>query len=122
MSESSQGQLQNFTIDQFAGSAALIIGSIGALLTIIWQSRCLCRCRIGCSDQCYIFDCSREPPPIVTDEEAGDIIKKEDEILKKEDEIFKKHLIIRGCQERWNPNQKLNYKKIILNSFPQTLQ
>ena len=25
------GQLQNFTIDQFAGSAALIIGSIGAL-------------------------------------------------------------------------------------------
>ena len=79
----SQGQLQNFTIDQFAGSAALIIGSIGALLTIIWQSRCLCRCRIGCSDQCYIFDCSREPPPVVTDEEAGDIIKKEDEILKK---------------------------------------
>ena len=86
----SQGQLQNFTIDQFAGSAALIIGSIGALLTIIWQSRCLCRCRIGCSDQCYIFDCSREPPPVVTDEEAGDIIKKEDEILKKEDEILKK--------------------------------
>ena len=33
------GTLQDFTIDQAAGSAALVIGSIGALLTIIWQSR-----------------------------------------------------------------------------------
>ena len=52
------GQLQNFTIDQFAGSAALIIGSIGALLTIIWQSRCHCKCNL-----CYIFQCERKPPP-----------------------------------------------------------
>ena len=99
----SQGQLQNFTIDQFAGSAALIIGSIGALLTIIWQSRCLCRCRIGCSDQCYIFDCSREPPPVVTDEEAGDIIKKEDEILKKEDEILDEVIVPKTDTEKIKP-------------------
>ena len=52
------GQLQNFTIDQFAGSAALIIGSVGALLTIIWQSRCHCKCNL-----CYIFQCERKPPP-----------------------------------------------------------
>ena len=52
------GKLQNFTIDQFAGSAALIIGSIGALLTIIWQSRCHCKCNL-----CYIFQCERKPPP-----------------------------------------------------------
>ena len=51
------GQLQNFTIDQFAGSAALIIGSVGALLTIIWQSRCHCKCNL-----CYIFQCERKPP------------------------------------------------------------
>jgi hypothetical protein len=51
------GQLQDFTIDQFAGSAALIIGSIGALLTIIWQSRCHCKCNL-----CYIFQCERKPP------------------------------------------------------------
>ena len=38
------GQLQNFTIDQFAGSDALIIGSIGALLTIIWQGMLWGRC------------------------------------------------------------------------------
>ena len=51
------GKLQNFTIDQFAGSAALIIGSVGALLTIIWQSRCHCKCNL-----CYIFQCERKPP------------------------------------------------------------
>ena len=67
MSESTgdrpSGQLQDFTIDQFAGALALILGSIGGLLMIIWKSRCLCRCRLGLSDKCYIFDCSREPPP-----------------------------------------------------------
>ena len=55
--------LENFTIDQLAGSTALILGALGGLLTIIWKSRCLCRCRVGLSDKCYIFDCSREPPP-----------------------------------------------------------
>jgi hypothetical protein len=52
------GTLQDFTIDQAAGSAALVIGSIGALLTIIWQSRCHCKCNL-----CYIFQCERRPPP-----------------------------------------------------------
>eukprot|EP01046_Picozoa_sp_COSAG06_P044613 COSAG06_NODE_6040_length_3139_cov_9.505592_3_plen_99_part_00 len=58
------GQLQNFTVDQLAGAVALSLGALGSLLLVIWQSRCLCRCRIGISDQCYLFDCSREPPPI----------------------------------------------------------
>ena len=62
-------EIEQMTIDQFAGSLALVISSIGALLTIIWQSRCLCKCRVGLSDTCYIFDCSREPPPL--DEEQG---------------------------------------------------
>ena len=60
----SGGQLQDFTIDQFAGAFALSMGAIGTLLLVVWQSRCLCKCRLGCSDSCYIFDCSREPPPI----------------------------------------------------------
>jgi len=72
MSESSSveiagGQLQSFTIDQAAGAIALSLGALGSLLLVIWQSRCLCRCRIGVSDQCYIFDCSREPPPVEDD-------------------------------------------------------
>ena len=75
MSESSSveiagGQLQSFTIDQAAGAIALSLGALGSLLLVIWQSRCLCRCRIGLSDQCYLFDCSREPPPV--DDDAGE--------------------------------------------------
>ena len=58
------GQLQNYTVDQLAGAVALTLGALGSLLLVIWQSRCLCRCRIGISDQCYLFDCSREPPPL----------------------------------------------------------
>lgn len=74
--------LENFTIDQLAGSTALILGALGGLLTIIWKSRCLCRCRIGLSDKCYIFDCSREPPPIEeVKEEEGEEPNTDEEIL-----------------------------------------
>ena len=65
--ETQHGRLQDFTIDQFAGATALVLGSIGGLLMIIWKSRCLCRCRLGLSDKCYIFDCERAPPPLETD-------------------------------------------------------
>lgn len=68
----SSGQLQSFTIDQAAGALALSLGAIGSLLLVVWQSRCLCRCRIGCSDTCYLFDCAREPPKEeVADENAS---------------------------------------------------
>lgn len=76
-------QMEDFTIDQFAGSAALILGSCASLLLVIWQSRCLCKCRIGCSDNCYIFDCSREPAPLETteDEETPPDINREEDII-----------------------------------------
>ena len=51
------GKMEDFTIDQFAGSLALILGSIGGLLMIIWKSRCACR--INC---CWLFRCERLPP------------------------------------------------------------
>ena len=57
------GKMEDFTIDQFAGSMALILGSIGGLLMIIWKSRC--KCGMNC---CGLFKCSREPP---TDEGDG---------------------------------------------------
>lgn len=66
------GQLQDYTVDQAAGAIALTLGALGSLLLVIWQSRCLCRCRIGFSDQCYIFDCQREPPPDVEKGEEND--------------------------------------------------
>jgi len=56
------GKMEDFTIDQFAGSLALILGSIGGLLMIIWKSRCACR--INC---CWLFRCERLPP----DESGG---------------------------------------------------
>ncbi len=62
-------EIEKMSIDQLAGSIVLFLGAIGSLLLVIWQSRCLCKCRIGCSDSCYIFDCSREPPPLNPDEE-----------------------------------------------------
>lgn len=31
------GQLQDFTIDQFAGATPLVLGSVGGLLMIIWK-------------------------------------------------------------------------------------
>jgi len=65
-------QMENFTIDQFAGATALILGSVGGLLMIIWKSRCACRCRIGCTDKCYLFDCERKPPPDSNDSDNED--------------------------------------------------
>ena len=50
-------ELENFTIDQFAGSLALVLGSIGGLLMIIWKSRCHCKINL-----CYICQCERKPP------------------------------------------------------------
>ena len=79
----SEGQLQSFTIDQAAGAFALAAGAIGSLLLVVWQSRCKCRCRIGLSDSCYIFDCAREPPSTEEEEE------KEDKDPKKKKEVKK---------------------------------
>ena len=50
------GRLQDFTIDQLAGAIALSLGAVGTLLLVIWQSRCVCKCRLGLSDKCYLFE------------------------------------------------------------------
>ncbi len=60
--------IEPMTIDQFAGATALIISSVGALLTILFSSRCKCALRLGFGEKCYLLDCVREPP-----REAGDI-------------------------------------------------
>tara|TARA_R110000787_G_scaffold10063_3_gene34511 strand:- start:1344 stop:1724 length:381 start_codon:yes stop_codon:yes gene_type:complete len=71
--------VEPMSIDQLAGSFVLTMGAIGSLLLVIWQSRCLCKCRIGCSDKCYIFDCSREPPPLDETSALKDVVPKEEE-------------------------------------------
>lgn len=76
------GRLQDFTIDQLAGATALVLGSVGGLLMIIWKSRCACRMRVGCSDKCYIFDCERKPPPDDSDDEDSKKDKKDKKLKK----------------------------------------
>ena len=92
--------IDKMSVDQLAGAFVLIMGAIGSLLLVIWQSKCLCKCRIGLSDSCYIFDCKREPPSTEELKTLADETKaltksqkkankKEDDILKKEDDILK---------------------------------
>lgn len=63
MSDSDTIEIEPMSIDQFAGSIVLILGAIGSLLLVVWQSRCGIHCRLGCSDTCYLCDCKRDPPP-----------------------------------------------------------
>jgi hypothetical protein len=65
-------EIKEMTIDQLAGAVVLFLGAVGSLLLVIWQSRCACRCRIGCSDKCYLFDCTRDPPPLNEDNEDNE--------------------------------------------------
>ena len=78
-STSSTIEIEKMSIDQFAGSVVLILGAVGSLLLVIWQSRCAIHCRLGCSDKCYICDCKRDPPPPEEDEDKdapeGDVGK-----------------------------------------------
>jgi len=70
-------EIEKMSIDQFAGSVVLILGAVGSLLLVVWQSRCGIHCRLGCSDNCYICDCKRDPPPIKDEENPKD--KEEEE-------------------------------------------
>jgi hypothetical protein len=53
------GLLQDFSIDQAAGAIALILGSCGGLLMIIWKSRCKeIKCKVCWG--LYQHNCIRE--------------------------------------------------------------
>lgn len=57
MSESDEGQLQDYSVDQLAGAVVLVLGAIASLLLVVWQSKCHCKVNL-----CYIFQCERRPP------------------------------------------------------------
>lgn len=76
------GKMEDFTIDQFAGALALILGSIGGLLMIIWKSRC--ECDMNC---CYLWRCHRKPPPD-TQPESGD---EEEPVMPPSQQLPKRH-------------------------------
>jgi hypothetical protein len=73
MSESNEGQLQDYSVDQAAGAVVLVLGAVASLLLVIWQSRCHCKMNL-----CYIFQCERRPPS----EEEMDGLKEQAEKLK----------------------------------------
>ncbi len=75
MSNSEEGQLQDYSVDQAAGAIVLVLGAISGLLTVLWSSKCHCRVNL-----CYIFRCERRPP---TEEEMKSLKKKADELKNK---------------------------------------
>jgi hypothetical protein len=50
-------QIDPMSVDQLAGAVVLILGAIGSLLLVVWQSKCHCKVNL-----CYIFSCERRPP------------------------------------------------------------
>ena len=87
-------EIQPMSIDQLAGGVVLILGAVGSLLLVIWQSKCHCRINL-----CYLFSCERRPPnedemkslkdqAKQQNEKLKKMTKKEEVILKKEDEIL----------------------------------
>lgn len=102
MSESDEIiEIDKMSIDQFAGAVVLILGAIGSLLLVIWQSKCHCKVNL-----CYLFQCERRPP---NEEEMKSLKdqakkqndklkkmnKKEDKILDKEEEILNENKLAR---------------------------
>ena len=93
MSQSQEGRLQDFSVDQAAGAVVLVLGAVASLLLVIWQSKCHCKMNL-----CWIFQCERRPPSEeemktlkdqVNEKKQDMILKKEDKILDKEDKILK---------------------------------
>jgi hypothetical protein len=76
---SDTGLLQSFNINELAGATGLILGGVSGLLVVIFKSRCFCKFRIGCSDDCSLCMCERKPPPDTTNNDTDDDDAKKDE-------------------------------------------
>ena len=57
------GKMDDFSLSDLAGSTAIILASCGGLITVILSSRCLIKCRLGCTDDFNLCMCERKPPP-----------------------------------------------------------
>ena len=71
-------EIDKMSVDQFAGAVVLILGAIGSLLLVIWQSKCHCKVNL-----CYIFQCERRPPSEEEMKGLKDQAKKQKEKLNK---------------------------------------
>ena len=77
MSNSDEGQLQDYSVDQAAGAIVLVLGAVASLLLVIWQSKCHCKINL-----CYIFQCERRPP---SEEEMKGLKDQAKKLQKKKD-------------------------------------
>lgn len=73
--------IDKMSVDQFAGAVVLILGAIGSLLLVIWQSKCHCKVNL-----CYIFQCERRPP---SEEEMKTLASEAKALKNKNDKPFK---------------------------------
>jgi len=96
-------EIDKMSVDQFAGAVVLILGAIGSLLLVVWQSKCHCRVNL-----CYIFQCERRPPneeelKTLADEAKG-LKDKQNKMNKKEDKILdKEKQILEQVEEQKTP-------------------
>lgn len=96
-------EIDKMSVDQFAGAVVLILGAIGSLLLVVWQSKCHCRVNL-----CYIFQCERRPPNEeelkTLAEEAKGLKDKQNKMNKKEDKILdKENKILEEVEEQRTP-------------------
>ena len=85
MSDSNEGQLQDYSVDQLAGAVVLVLGAVASLLLVLWQSKCLCKVNL-----CYIFQCERRPP---SEEEMEGLKEQREKLKEKKDKNKKESLI-----------------------------
>ena len=79
-------EIDKMSVDQFAGAVVLILGAVGSLLLVIWQSKCHCKINL-----CYIFQCERRPPneeELKTLADETKALKNNKKSKKKEDKIL----------------------------------
>ena len=101
MSETSEDdaiiEIDKMSVDQFAGAVVLILGAVGSLLLVIWQSKCHCKVNL-----CYLFQCERRPP----NEDEMKSLKNQAKKMNKKEEVKK---------EQRNETQEVQDEKLIPN-------
>jgi len=91
MSET-EGQLQDYSVDQLGGFVVMVAGAIGSLLLVVWQSKC--HCKVNC---CYLFQCERRPP---SEEEMKGLKEQAQKLKDKKDKKDKDKDLEKGKVDR----------------------
>jgi len=101
-------KIDPMSVDQLAGAVVLILGAVGSLLLVIWQSKCHCKVNL-----CYIFSCERRPPNEDEMKSLKDQTKKIKKNLKKDDEPLKNEESVELSTPRLIPktSKDLYYEK-----------